>query len=172
MIDRLPLPATLENRAGPFAIRRADMRDLPALMQLLSDDAVSASRGDVAAHEDEPAYHRALADIIEDSRNEVVVAVEDDRIVGTFQLTLIPGLARRGTTRLLVEAVRVASDSRSVGTGSALMRWVMDVAALEVGAALVQLTSDAARGDAHRFYLRLGFLDSHMGFKYRIDGGE
>ncbi|MDF2580593.1 MAG: family N-acetyltransferase, partial [Microbacterium sp.] len=33
---------------------------------------------------------------------------------------------------------------------------------------LVQLTSDAARVDAHRFYRRLGFVDSHVGFKYAV----
>ena len=33
------------------------------------------------------------------------------------------------------------------------------------GCALVQLTSDKARTDAHRFYERLGFTPSHEGFK-------
>jgi hypothetical protein len=42
----------------------------------------------------------------------------------------------------------------------------VEEASHELGAPLVQLTSDAARSDAHRFYLRLGFIDSHVGFKY------
>jgi hypothetical protein len=29
----------------------------------------------------------------------------------------------------------------------------------------VQLTSNKARQDAHRFYQRLGFVESHVGFK-------
>jgi GNAT superfamily N-acetyltransferase len=85
-----------------------------------------------------------------------------------LQLTVIPGMARRGTTRLLVEAVRVASTERSSGVGSALMRWVLEQAAIELEAPLVQLTSDAARADAHRFYRRLGFVDSHVGFKFYV----
>jgi hypothetical protein len=46
------------------------------------------------------------------------------------------------------------------------MRWVLDTAAPSVGADLVQLTSDARRADAHRFYERLGFTGSHIGFKF------
>ena len=33
------------------------------------------------------------------------------------------------------------------------------------GCQLVQLTSDNTRTDAHRFYERLGFTASHVGFK-------
>lgn len=48
------------------------------------------------------------------------------------------------------------------------MRWVIHVAAPATGATLVQLTSDAARVDAHRFSVRLGFADSHVGFRYAL----
>jgi GNAT superfamily N-acetyltransferase len=138
-------------------------------MRLLSDDPISASRGDVASDDDVPAYHRALEEIVGDPANELLVAVGGDgRVVATMQLTRIPGMARRGSTRLLVEAVRVATDLRSAGIGGAMMRWVTDVAAPALGSSLVQLTSDAARVDAHRFYERLGFSASHVGFKYRV----
>lgn len=33
---------------------------------------------------------------------------------------------------------------------------------------LVQLTSDVTREDAHRFYERLGFTASHVGFKLAL----
>jgi GNAT superfamily N-acetyltransferase len=33
------------------------------------------------------------------------------------------------------------------------------------GCALVQLTTDKARADAHRFYDRLGFRATHEGYK-------
>ena len=48
------------------------------------------------------------------------------------------------------------------------MHWVTSTAAPALGANLVQLTSDAARTNAHRFYTRLGFVDSHIGFKYQL----
>ena len=169
MIATLDLPVTLDARSGEIVLRRATAADLGAIMRLLSDDAVSASRGDVAADSDTGAYAAALAELVDDPANELVV-VEDAAglVVATMQLTRIPGMSRRGSCRLLIEAVRVGSALRSGGIGSAMMRWTTDVAAPAVGATLVQLTSDEARTDAHRFYERLGFVGSHRGFKYAV----
>ncbi len=169
MLHDLTLPVRLSARAGSVVVRNAADGDLDALMALLSDDPISAARGDVAAPEDRPQYDAALRSITDDPANALLVAEDEaGRLVGTLQLTRIPGMARRGSTRLLVEAVRVSSALRSGGIGSALMRWVTDVAAPDLGTPLVQLTSDAARTDAHRFYERLGFTASHAGFKYRV----
>ncbi|WP_412872277.1 GNAT family N-acetyltransferase [Curtobacterium flaccumfaciens] len=171
MLHDLALPVRLTTRSGKVTLRNALDEDLDALMTLLSDDPISAARGDVAAPEDRPQYAAALRSIADDPANALLVAENaDGRLVGTLQLTRIPGMARRGSTRLLVEAVRVSSALRSGGIGSALMRWVTDIAAPELGTPIVQLTSDAARTDAHRFYERLGFTGSHVGFKYRVPG--
>ena len=114
-------------------------------------------------------YGDALEEILGDARNDLIVAVDPaGRVIGTLQLTSIPGMARRGSTRLLVEAGRVASDVRSAGVGTAMMRWVADAAGPAVGARLVQLTSDARRADAHRFSSRLGYADSHVGFELAL----
>jgi len=169
MLSDLDLPATLTTRIGEVTVRQARPADLPALMTLLADDPISAARGDRADAADEATYDAALRSVLDAPLNDLLVV--DDAggvLVGTLQLTLIPGMARQGATRLLVEAVRVSSSQRSGGIGSAVMRWVMDVAAPATGATLVQLTSDAARVDAHRFYTRLGFVDSHIGFKYAL----
>ncbi|MBB2903105.1 GNAT superfamily N-acetyltransferase [Kineococcus radiotolerans] len=170
MISVLQLPTTLPTPAAEIVLRRAVITDLTALMQLLADDPISAARGDRAAESDTAHYRRALSDILDDPSNDLVVALDAaGEPVGTLQLTRIPGLARRGSTRLLIEAVRVGSSHRSSGIGTAMMRWVTHTAAPAVGASLVQLTSDQARHDAHRFYERLGFVGSHRGFKYRLD---
>ncbi len=169
MLTQLTLPAVLETRLGPATLRRASEADLDQLISLLSDDPISASRGDVGSASDRAVYLEALTRIIGDPNNELLLLVDSTaRAVGTFQLTRVPGMARRGATRLLVEAVRVHHSDRSAGAGSAMMRWVTDVAAPALGSSLVQLTSDAARGDAHRFYERLGFVPSHVGFKYHV----
>ena len=169
MIDQLTLPTSVTARDSSVLVRRATRDDLHAIIRLLSDDPISVGRGDVANEEDENAYAAALERIVNDPANELLVAVDPaGAVVGTLQLTVIPGMARRGSTRLLVEAVRVASTERSSGIGSALMRWVIEQAAIELEASLVQLTSDAARADAHRFYRRLGFVDSHVGFKFKV----
>lgn len=169
MIAALTLPVALSTPGQELLLRRATLADLDALMALLADDPISASRGDQAQESDLPAYERALADLIDDPANEILLVVDAvEAVIATMQLTRIPGMARRGSTRLLVEAVRVSSSLRSGGVGSAMMRWVTDVAAPATDSSIVQLTSDEARVDAHRFYERLGFVGSHRGFKYAV----
>ncbi|WP_309127557.1 GNAT family N-acetyltransferase [Microbacterium sp.] len=168
MLDSLPLPHPLPVRDGDGRLRRAAADDADAIIALLADDLISASRGDSVSVDDRPAYAAALGEVIGDPSNDLLVVESAGAIVGTFQLTLIPGMSRRGSRRLLVEAVRVRADQRSAGLGSAMMRWVTDVAAPGLGASIVQLTSDAARTDAHRFYERLGFTGSHRGFKFTV----
>ncbi|WP_394162139.1 GNAT family N-acetyltransferase [Galactobacter valiniphilus] len=172
MIASLTLPVAVPARTGSLTLAAARPDDLDVLMALLADDAVSAARGDVAAEGDRERYAAALAAIQADPSNVLLLARDGAGVVvATMQLTVIPGMARRGSTRLLVEAVRVSSARRSAGIGEAMMRWVMGPAAVATGASLVQLTSDAARVDAHRFYERLGFVGSHVGFKYNVPGG-
>ncbi|MFS6528246.1 GNAT family N-acetyltransferase [Microbacterium aurugineum] len=168
MLDALPLPHSFDSRRGTALLRRATVDDTDAVIALLADDPISAARGDVASDEDRPAYTRGLVEILTEPSNDLLVVELDGDVVGTLQLTSIPGMARRGARRLLVEAVRVRSSLRSSGIGSAVMRWVGEVAAPAVGATMVQLTSDAARTDAHRFYERLGYVGSHRGFKYSV----
>ena len=169
MLDALPLPHAFDSRAGRALLRRAMTADADAVIALLADDPISAARGDVASDADRPAYTAALDEILAEPSNDLLVVELDGEIVGTLQLTSIPGMARRGARRLLVEAVRVRSDLRSSGIGSAVMRWVGEAAAPALGAAMVQLTSDAARTEAHRFYERLGYVGSHRGFKLTVN---
>jgi GNAT superfamily N-acetyltransferase len=167
--DALSLPVTLDPPAGPVRLRLATVDDVESILELLADDPVSAARGDTASPEDRAAYTAAFHSIDADPSNALlVVAAPRGDVVATMQLTVIPGMARVGATRLQVEAVRVRSDLRSSGIGGAMMRWVTDVAAPQLGTPLVQLTSDEARTDAHRFYERLGFAPSHQGFKFTV----
>jgi GNAT superfamily N-acetyltransferase len=128
---------------------------------LLADDVLGKARDFPVVNE---AYERAFADIDADPRLVLIVADNDGDVVARMQITYIPGLGRHGAERSLVEAVRVRSDRRGHGLGSRLATWAIEQARSR-SCALVQLTSDKSRSDAHRFYARLGFVPSHEGMK-------
>ena len=102
--------------------------------------------------------------IAADPNQELFVAERDGRPIGTFQLTYIPGIMRKGMWRGLIEGVHIAPAERNRGYGSAMMRWAVE-RCRERGCGMVQLTSNKKRTDAHRFYRALGFEQSHEGFK-------
>ncbi|MFL1431674.1 MULTISPECIES: GNAT family N-acetyltransferase [unclassified Nocardiopsis] len=155
----------VEELVSGVVVDRARFEDVPAIVRLLADDQLGASR----ESPDEPEVYRgAFEDIDADPNQFLAVLRRGDRVVGTLQLTFIPGLSRQGSLRAQVEAVRVHDGERGTGLGTALMEWV-ERAARARGAVLVQLTSDRAREDAHRFYERLGYTPSHLGFKKRLD---
>ncbi|NES12941.1 MULTISPECIES: GNAT family N-acetyltransferase [Micromonospora] len=144
--------------------REAVRADLPAVIALLADDVLGKARDFTAVDE---AYEKAFADITADPRNHLVVADRGGELVGCMQITYIPGLGRHGAERSLIEAVRVRSDLRGQGLGREMMTWAID-RARERGCALVQLTTDKSRTDAHRFYHHLGFVASHEGMKLAL----
>lgn len=145
-------------------IRDATEADLPEILALLVDDVLGASR---EGAEVEPAHVEALRAIQADPNCRQLVAIERGAVVGCFQLNFLPGLSRRGSWRAQIEAVRVARQRRNGGVGAAMMRWAIEQARLR-GCALVQLTTDKRRADAHRFYRRLGFEATHEGMKLRL----
>ncbi|SDG35847.1 L-amino acid N-acyltransferase YncA [Lentzea fradiae] len=142
-------------------IRKATAADVDAIVAMLADDPLGAKREQPG----DPAYAKAFGTIDADPHQYLAVAVDDaDEVVGTLQLTFTTGLSRKGMTRATVEAVRVRSDQRGNGLGEHLLTWAVDEARAR-GCGLVQLTTDASRTDAHRFYERLGFVASHVGMK-------
>ncbi|RAO36384.1 Protein PhnO [Micromonospora saelicesensis] len=144
--------------------REAVRADLPAVIALLADDVLGKARDFTEVDE---AYERAFAAIDADPRNQLIVAELAGELVGCLQITYIPGLGRHGSERSLIESVRVRSDRRGQGLGRDLMTWAVDQAR-QRGCALVQLTTDKTREDAHRFYLGLGFVASHEGMKLAL----
>ncbi|MCX5227381.1 GNAT family N-acetyltransferase [Streptomyces sp. NPDC006553] len=142
-------------------IRSATAEDLEAIVAMLADDPLGAQR---ESPDDLAPYLVAFERLANDPQQHLVVAVREDRVVGTLQLTVIPGLSRRGATRSIIEGVRIHAEERGSGLGTLLIEWAVDESRRQ-GCRLVQLTSDATRTDAHRFYERLGFEASHLGFK-------
>ncbi|WP_054313870.1 GNAT family N-acetyltransferase [Mesorhizobium sp. 1M-11] len=146
-----------------IAFRRAERTDVAAIVTMLADDMLGSSREDTGEPLSE-SYMRAFEAIDADRNQLLAVMTEAGRVVGTLQLTFIAGLSRRGSLRGQIEAVRVARDRQSTGLGQKMIEWAVGQCR-ERGCAIVQLTTDRNRHDAHRFYERLGFKQTHFGYK-------
>ena len=144
-------------------VRKAEQKDIAPIVQLLADDVLGQGREHLS--KPLPAHYAAAFDRIEGDPNQfLAVMVDGKTVVGTLQLSFIPGLSRQGAVRGQIEAVRIAADRRSEGLGEQLIEWAISQCR-ERGCALVQLTTDRRRVDAHRFYERLGFEATHVGYK-------
>jgi ribosomal protein S18 acetylase RimI-like enzyme len=160
--------SVMDTEVGPVTLRRARPADLPDLVALLADDILGAHREatDLGPGALEP-YARAFDEISADDAQLLVTAATPTRVVGTMQLTFIPGLSRRGARRALLEAVRVHPECRGQRIGDFMIQCAI-AEATRRGCALIQLTTDKRRIDAHRFYRRLGFVASHEGMKREL----
>jgi GNAT superfamily N-acetyltransferase len=149
-----------------LTLREAQSEDLPAIVVLLAEDTIPVDREDPRLPLD-PRYLAAFDAIQADPNNLLAVAEHEGRVVGTLQITFIPGLSFRGLSRGLIESVRIASDMRGRRFGEQMMAWAVEQCRAR-GCRLAQLTSTSSRLDAHRFYERLGWQKTHTGFKLPI----
>ncbi|WP_329108577.1 GNAT family N-acetyltransferase [Micromonospora sp. NBC_01699] len=149
-----------------ISFRAARRTDVPAIVALLADDELGATR-EIVGEDTDAAYWAAFEAIDADPRNVLVVAEQGGEVVATLQLTFIPSLTRGGAERAEIEGVRVRADRRGTGVGRLLVGWAVEQAR-ERGCGLVQLTTDKRRTAAHRFYAGLGFRASHEGLKLSL----
>jgi GNAT superfamily N-acetyltransferase len=152
--------------SATMLLREATREDLPTIVRMLADDELGKKRHRV----EDPLpgeYYAAFDAIAASPSNRLYVAELDGEIVGTMQLTFIPGLDYLGAERMLIEAVRVAGNRRNAGLGKTMIAEAVDIARRR-GCQRVELTSSASRRDAHRFYERLGFVASHVGMKLML----
>ena len=146
-----------------FVIRMAIQGDVPTILALLMDDDLGKLREDDSLKP----YEDAFEAISRDENQFLGIADLGSKPVGCFQISFIPGLSRRGMWRAQIESVRIARALRGQGLGTIMMQWAI-VRARERGCGLVQLNSDKARLEAHKFYETLGFKASHEGFKLYV----
>ena len=147
-------------------IRRARRDDVGAIVAMLADDPLGSGRERI---EDPlpPSYFRAFEAVEKDPNIQLVVAEAGGAVVGCLQLCILPGLSSQGSSRALIEDVRVASHCRSRGIGEQLVQWAVAEARARK-CRLVELLTHNSRVDAQRFYKRLGFAPSHVGMTLRF----
>ncbi|HEY5126636.1 MAG TPA: GNAT family N-acetyltransferase [Bradyrhizobium sp.] len=148
-------------------IRRACRDDVGVIVAMLADDPLGSGRERL---EDPlpPSYFRAFEALERDPNIQLVVAQDgESAVVGCLQLCILPGLSSQGSSRALIEDVRVAAHCRSRGIGEQLVQWAVAEARTK-GCKLVELFTHNTRVDAQRFYKRLGFQPSHVGMTLRF----
>ncbi len=148
-------------------IRRAAEADLPGIIELIHLGAVGGTGSETLGPPLPEEYYAAFRSFANFPEAKVMVAELDGAVVGTFQFHLLPSLANGARPTAEVESVHVAEAFRGQRIGEAMIRWAIDEAQ-RLGCKRVQLTSNKARLDAHRFYERLGFVKSHEGIKLNL----
>lgn len=144
-----------------LSLRSARPTDLPAVLELLAQDAIGSVSELPGVTERQRA---AFAEILDDPNADLVVGELAGRLVCTATVNYLRGLSHDGGLVCQIEAVRTADDLRGQGIGGTLIASVV-AQARERGCVRVQLTSNRQRTRAHAFYERLGFTPSHVGFK-------
>ncbi|MBY5779311.1 GNAT family N-acetyltransferase [Rhizobium leguminosarum] len=147
-------------------IREARKDDLPALVAMFAADALGG-QGDTTDPEAFADYVRAFVAIEASPDQTLYVAERRGEVVGTFQTMVTTSLTGRGSSAMIIEAVQTRADMRGQGIGALMIEFAI-AEAKGRGIGRVALTSNAVRKDAHRFYERLGFKPSHLGFKMAL----
>ena len=149
-----------------LAVRKANINDLKTIVDLLLEDELGKTRENKSKVLDQryiDAFHK-----IDIDQNQYIMLVEKDKeIVATCHLTIMPSLTFAGSTRMQIEAVRVAEKYRGQKIGEFMIKTAIDYGKSK-GVTLVQLTTNKKRLRAKNFYEKLGFVSSHEGMKLNI----
>ncbi|NVK35765.1 MAG: GNAT family N-acetyltransferase [Rhodobacteraceae bacterium] len=144
-------------------IEKARPEHLEQLIAVINGGAVGARLGKESS--DIEVYRRAFLEILEAPEVDIYVALDSaGDVIATYQIQFLKGLSYQGRVRAELESVHTRADMRGKGIGAQMMAHA-EALARAADACMVQLTSNREREGAHRFYARLGFAQSHLGFK-------
>lgn len=145
-------------------MRRAERRDVPVIVRLIAEGGPEGPRNAPLVEGHWVAFERIDAD----PRQLLMVAeMEQAGVVGTLQITWLTNLSAAGRDDCLLESVHVDAALRGQGIGAQMIEWAIAEARAH-DCRRVQLTTNKLRLDAHRFYRRLGFAQSHEGMKLEL----
>jgi GNAT superfamily N-acetyltransferase len=146
--------------------RKATQHDVKAIVNLLLEDELGQNREQGGDKLDQR-YLDAFALIDADPNQYLMVLEKEGEVVATCHLTMMPSLTFTGSTRMLIEAVRVSEKLR----GQKIGEWMISQAIAygkSRGTYLIQLTTNKKRPRAKTFYEGLGFEATHEGMKLYI----
>lgn len=134
-----------------ITMRKANEHDLFAILalyaQLGQDDGsvlpIEEARRTFIKFKSYPDYH-------------IHVALDGDRVIGTFALLIMDNLGHRGAPSAILEDVVVAEELRGKDIGKRMMDYANDLCRRK-GCYKMSFSSNIKRVAAHRFYESLGF---------------
>lgn len=143
--------------------RQANIEDLETIVQLLNDDDLGRTR-ESANKKIDNCYIQAFEAISKDLNQYLMVTIQDNNIIGTCHLTIMPSLTYKGSTRMQIEAVRIKKSLRGQGIGEQMLKYALQFAQNNQ-VKIVQLTTNKLRDSAKKFYENIGFAATHEGMK-------
>ncbi|MCK7611702.1 GNAT family N-acetyltransferase [Roseibium sediminicola] len=147
----------------PVRIEKARPEHLQEIVAIINAGATSVRKG--REFDDWQAYRPAFDALREAPECDIYVALDEaGAVVGTYQIHFLKGIAFKGRPRVELESVHVRADQRGTGVGRKMMEHAEGLAA-EANACIIQLTSNREREGSHHFYRRLGYEQSHLGYK-------
>lgn len=111
---------------------------------------------------DRQAFHAGFLANLQDRNMHYQLAVLDGTIIGMIGLHMQFHLHHARWIGEIQELV-VMPQARNLGIGSQLLAWAEDYAR-HAGAELTELSTSVKRTNAHRFYVREGYAQSHFRF--------
>ncbi|EKD57638.1 MAG: GCN5-related N-acetyltransferase [uncultured bacterium] len=108
---------------------------------------------------------KILVDLIDAAHCDIVVAKQNNKIIGSATLLYFP-IPAYGKPYAFLEGLVVDKNSRKKGVGTALLNKLIELAR-EKGCYKVVGTSRFASEDVHKFYEKLGF--TKWGWEFRMD---
>lgn len=133
----------------------AESRDGPALAALLGEVGYPATRAAAA---------RRLDVLLRHDGSTVLVAVDDERVIGFGSLHVFPVL-HEDAPRGQITALVVSQSFRNRGIGRMIVSGLEEVARANGVGRIVVATANH-RADTHRFYENLGY--EHIGRRYAL----
>jgi N-acetylglutamate synthase and related acetyltransferases len=130
-------------------IRQATLADIPSIISLYTqlhpaDRAISLDKAESSFEQ------AAKSGVI------YLVAEEDNKIVGSLYIAIIPNITKLCSPIGFIENVVVAEDYRCRGIGKELINTAVQTAK-DSGCYKVILSSNVKRTEAHQFYESIGF---------------
>lgn len=146
-----------------ITIEKARPEHLQDIVAIINAGATSVRKG--REFDDWQDYRAAFDALRTAPECDIYVALTGTgEVVGTFQIHFLKGIAFRGRPRVELESVHVRADRRGTGVGRRMMEHA-EALAEAANACIIQLTSNREREGSHHFYRRLGYDQSHLGYK-------